>query len=257
MKDDLLIDILGKLKTDEINIAEALSKIKSFSNDNIVSDQINLDYSRKNRCGFPEFIYGAGKTPEQLISIINNIYEREEDVLVTRLDENLYSKISDNIPSLTYDPLAKILFYLSPKKEKLLKISEKKVAVLTAGTSDVSVGLEAKYTIEICGYKVNTFFDTGVAGIHRLFSKIEEIRNSDVVIVAAGMEGALPSVVAGLVAVPIIAVPTSIGYGASMNGLTAMFAMLNSCANGVLVVNIDNGFGAACAAVRILNSAKK
>ncbi|MCP4177337.1 MAG: nickel pincer cofactor biosynthesis protein LarB [bacterium] len=257
MKDELLIEILGKLKTDEINIDEALLKIKNFSNHNIASEQINLDYSRKNRCGFPEFIYGAGKTPEQLISIINNIYERKEDILVTRLDEIEYKKIVDHIPKLTYDPLARILYYLSAEKEKQLKVSGKKVAVLTAGTSDVSVGLEAKYTIEVCGYKVDTFFDTGVAGIHRLFSRIDEIRNSDVVIVAAGMEGALPSVVAGLVAVPVIAVPTSIGYGASMKGLTAMFAMLNSCANGVLVVNIDNGFGAACAAVRILNSVKK
>jgi pyridinium-3,5-biscarboxylic acid mononucleotide synthase len=257
MKEDLLIDILGKLKTDKISINEALLEINKPQTENAISDQINLDYTRKNRCGFPEFIYGAGKTPEQLISIIQNIYDREEDILVTRLDEDLYREIADHIPKLTYDPLAKILFWLTPQKEELLRKSDKKVAVLTAGTSDVSVGLEAKYTIEICGYKVNTFFDTGVAGIHRLFSKIDEIRNSDVVIVAAGMEGALPSVVAGLVSAPVIAVPTSIGYGASMKGLTAMFAMLNSCANGVLVVNIDNGFGAACAAVRILNSGKK
>jgi len=137
--------------------------------------------------------------------------------------------------------MAKATFIIKADKRKSKKLRGK-VVIVTAGTSDIPVALEAKYTAELCGCNANTLFDIGVAGIHRLFSNIDEIRDADVVISVAGMEGALPSVVAGLVSCPVIAVPTSVGYGSSLNGLTAMFAMLNSCANGVLVVNIDNGF---------------
>jgi NCAIR mutase (PurE)-related protein len=128
---------------------------------------------------------------------------------------------------------------------------------LTAGTSDIPIALEAQYTIEICGYKTNTFFDIGVAGIHRVFNRIDAIKKANVIIVIAGMEGALPSIIGGLVSVPVIAVPTSIGYGTTFGGFTALFSMLNSCANGIVVVNIDNGFGAGCAAIRYINATLK
>ena len=131
------------------------------------------------------------------------------------------------------------------------------IAIITAGTSDIAVAMEAKYTAELCNCEVNTYFDIGVAGIHRLFNSLDKIKKADVIISIAGMEGALPSVLAGLVSAPIIAVPTSVGYGTALNGFTALFAMLTSCASGVTVVNIDNGFGAACAAVRMLNHRNK
>jgi len=213
---------------------------------------IKLDHDRRERCGFPEFIYGEGKTRQHLVKIIKELYVRKEVILVTRLNSEGYADIKRMIPEgISYDPEARVLYHKPAK----FKTKPGTVSILSAGTSDVPVSLEAKYTIEMCGYKVNTVFDAGVAGIHRLFDRIDNIRKSDVIIVVAGMEGALPSVVAGLISKPIIAVPTSVGYGICLKGLTPLFAMLNSCANGVLVVNIDNGFGAACAAVRMLNLA--
>ncbi len=173
---------------------------------------------------------------------------------MTRLSEEVYDKLRSDFPNAFYDKQAKTF---------ILKVDGKteekygKIAVVTAGTSDIPVALEAKYTAELCGCGVETVFDVGVAGIHRLLSNIDKIRSSDAIVCVAGMEGALPSVVAGLVSCPVIAVPTSVGYGASLKGMTAMFAMLNSCANGVLVVNIDNGFGAGCAAARVINSIRK
>ena len=211
-----------------------------------------IDHERLGRCGFPEFVYGTGKTVPQLKSIIKKIVTSKQSVLVTRLSKKKYEKLKVNFPEADYDSLSKT--FIIKSKNKKTALPRGKVVVITAGTSDIPVALEAKYTAELCGCGVNTLFDIGVAGIHRLLSNIDIIRNADVVIAVAGMEGALPSVVAGLVSCPVIAVPTSVGYGASLKGLTAMFAMLNSCANGVLVVNIDNGFGAGCAAARIINS---
>jgi len=227
-----------------------LSKIDNL-NCKDINPHVRIDYDRRNRCGFPEFIYGERKNNEHLIEIINDIYNRKEVILVTRIKPDVYSAIKNKIPkAVAYDPVAGVIYF----KPKSLKPKPGTVSIISGGTSDVCVALEAKYTTEMCGYKTQTLFDAGVAGIHRLFNKLDEVKNSDVVIVVAGMEGALPSVVAGLVPQPVIAVPTSVGYGACLNGLTPLLAMLNSCANGVLVVNIDNGFGAACAAVRILNS---
>jgi NCAIR mutase (PurE)-related protein len=213
-----------------------------------------IDHERPGRCGFPEFVYGAGKTASQLETIIKEIISKGHPVLATRISDEVYEELKIIFPKASYDPLAKTLI-MKAKKGKGKK-SKGKVVVITAGTSDIPVALEAKYTAELCGCRVSSLFDIGVAGIHRLLSNIDNVRNADVIVCVAGMEGALPSVVAGLVSCPVIAVPTSIGYGASLNGLTAMFAMLNSCANGVLVVNIDNGFGAGCAASRIINHKK-
>lgn len=210
---------------------------------------VRIDETRKKRCGFPEFVYGANKTVEQLKSIISKLKSLDLPILITKLSEEKYQKIKDACPKMSYDPLAKVLYEHKQSQKKM----KGEVTIITAGTSDIPIAMEAKHTIELCNYQTIMLFDIGVAGIHRLFEQIDIIENSEVIVCIAGMEGALPSVVAGLVSCPVIAVPTSVGYGASLNGFTAMFAMLNSCANGVMVMNIDNGFGAGCAAVRILN----
>ncbi len=210
-------------------------------------DFAKLDHARKNRCGFPEFIYGEGKTSEQIIRIIHEITKRRHPALATRISPEAAKAILEEHPEAFFDEKARVLGLL-PKRRL-----HGKILIVTAGTVDLPVALEAKYTAIACGCNAEIVTDVGVAGIHRLLSRLKILHGADVLIVVAGMEGALPSVVAGLVSCPVIAVPTSAGYGASLHGLTAMFAMLNSCANGVLVTNINNGFGAACAAARILN----
>lgn len=220
-----------------------------------MNGEVRLDESRSERCGFPEFIFGSNKSEEQLIQIISSLFERNKDILVTRVSQEVFTSIFSKISSqIKYDKIGRIISYFSPSTLEKQKVNKAKVAILSAGSSDSSVAIESKYTIEICGYQTELFMDIGVAGIHRLMGKIDKIREFDVLIVIAGMEGALPSVVGGLVSTPVIAVPTSVGYGASLGGITAMFSMLNSCANGITVVNIDSGFGAGCAAVRILNA---
>jgi len=251
-----ITEILNKFKSGSMDIDSVLDQLND-NNQNIPEKEIfaRIDHKRSERCGFPEFVYGEGKNLEQLNSIIKEISFNGQSVLVTRVAEKVYEELKPSFPEAQYDLLAKT-FIIQTKEDKL-RTSVGKIAVVTAGTSDIPVALEAKYTAELCGCKVDSLFDIGVAGIHRLLSNVDRIRSADAVICVAGMEGALPSVVAGLVACPVIAVPTSVGYGASLKGLTAMFAMLNSCANGVLVVNIDNGFGAGCAAARVADSIRK
>ena len=251
-----ITDILNGFKDGSIDIDTAIASLKNKKENISEKDMFaRIDHSRSERCGFPEFVYGEGKTVTQLKSIIKEITSKNNPLLITRLSEDTYKKLKKNFPQANYDPRSKT-FIIKPKAEKQHS-TPGKVAIVTAGTTDIPVALEAQYTAEVCGCTVDPLFDVGVAGIHRLLSNVERIRSADVIIVVAGMEGALPSVVAGLVSCPIIAVPTSVGYGASLGGLTAMFAMLNSCANGVVVTNIDNGFGAGCAAARIINSIKK
>jgi NCAIR mutase (PurE)-related protein len=209
-----------------------------------------VDHARAERCGFPEFIYGAGKTAGQIIAIIESILETPHPALVTRLSAEAAEKVLAKFPEAEYDELSKVLVIRNGLKQK----DHGNVLILTAGTSDLPVAGEAKYTVELCGYGVEMISDAGVAGIHRLFAESASLKKAEVIIAIAGMEGALPSVVGGMVSCPVIAVPTSVGYGASLGGFTALFGMLNSCASGITVVNIDNGFGAACAAVRILNN---
>lgn len=206
-----------------------------------------LDFERENRCGFPEFIYGAGKTPGQITAIMKQLHEAGKPVLATRLKPEAFPVIRREIPDAEIHENARtalIREHVVPRKGT--------VAIVCAGTSDLPVAEEACDTLEICGYTCDRINDVGIAGLHRLLKQLERIRKTDAVIAIAGMEGALPSVLAGLVSIPVIAVPTSVGYGASFNGVTALLAMINSCASGVTVVNIDNGFGAACAAARIL-----
>ena len=218
-------------------------------NENDISEYAELDLDRSTRCGFPEFIYGAGKKPEQIAAIMRKLDQSGSPVLATRVSREHAALVRGEIPEAEYDETSRTLCI-----RRLVRPREGKVAVICAGTSDLPVAKEATVTLEICGYAVDLIPDCGVAGITRLLSKTERLRTADAVIAVAGMEGALPSVAAGLVPVPVIAVPTSVGYGASFQGLAALLAMLNSCASGVTVVNIDNGFGAACAAVRMLNT---
>ncbi len=208
-----------------------------------------IDHSRNQRCGFPEFIYGAGKTPQQICAIIPEILKTGHPVLATRVSKEAAATIVREFPQAEYNQDSGTLIIRNctiPKKKG-------KVAIVTAGTSDLAIAHEAAAVIELCGIKFEIINDVGVAGIHRIFAAADRLTSADAVIVIAGMEGALPSVVGGLVKCPVIAVPTSVGYGAALKGFSALMGMLNSCASGVTVVNIDNGFGAGCAAVRIIN----
>ncbi len=217
-----------------------------------MNDFAKIDNDRKDRCGFPEFIYGEGKTFEQLVEIIKIIQESGENVLATKLDAEIAENLIKEYPQANYDELSKTLRI--QQNENLL---ESDILIATGGTTDLPVAYEAKRTIEACGFKATLLADVGVAGIHRLLSNKDILNKAKVIIAIAGMEGALPSVIGGLVSCPVIAVPTSVGYGASLGGMTAMFAMLNSCASGITVVNINNGFGAACSAVRMINTFNK
>ena len=247
---DKLTKIMEQLAKGEIDIFSALTQISDVNGtDNIGFARI--DHDRKTRCGFPEFIYGAGKTIEQLCKIVPVLIKKQSPVLVTRLDTDKGKALSKKFPQGEFDELAKVFIIRQKTKQY------GNVVVLTAGTSDLNVALEAKYTLESCDVGVTMINDVGVAGLHRLLGEIESFKKADAIIVVAGMEGALPSVVGGLVSCPVIAVPTSIGYGAAMGGVAALLGMLNSCASGVTVVNIDNGFGAACAAARIIQNARR
>lgn len=211
-----------------------------------------LDTAREKRLGFPEVIYGEGKSAEQLVLIAKRMKERSDKLLITRVDADKAAIVVAQAPELRYHPDAQALTGYSQDLPPAIR--EGYIAVVCAGTSDMRVAQEAALTLEMMGSRVERIHDVGVAGIHRLFSRLDVIRNADAVIAIAGMEGALPSVLGGLIANPLIAVPTSVGYGTGLQGLIAMGAMLNSCAPGVTVVNIDNGFGAAYAAANIHKS---
>lgn len=211
-----------------------------------------LDLSRKNRTGMPETIYCAGKTKEQLAKILKTFAEQKISVLGTRCSQEQADFVKTEGLAIDYDECSKTLVLKSGTMAQL----KGRIAVCTGGTADLPVAEEAARTAEFFGAKVERFYDVGVAGIHRLFAKLEEIRKAEIVIAVAGMEGALAGVLAGLVEAPVVAVPTSVGYGASFNGLSALLTMLNSCAEGISVVNIDNGFGAAVTACKILRRIK-
>lgn len=207
-----------------------------------------VDHHHAVRLGFPEVIFGEGKTAEQIIGIFKSLQARQDTVLITRVDEVKAGKILGEVSGLQHNAEARTLLYC----RKPIEITGKgTVLVVCAGSSDIPVAEEAKVTAYTLGNRVETLCDVGVAGIHRLLTNSEKLRSASVIIAVAGMEGALPSVIGGLVDRPVIAVPTSIGYGASFGGIAALLGMLNSCAPGVVVVNIDNGFGAAYAATMI------
>lgn len=237
-------DILTRFREGQLSIEEAASQLEGIQDIGFAA----LDIARKKRNGFPEIIYGEGKTKEQIAGIITALEAEHLPILATRVDVEKGSYLQAAFPEGTYDEMSRT-FFVNP----ISPSSEHYIAVVTAGTSDMPVAEEAAVTAETFGHPVKRIYDVGVAGIHRLFKRLDEIRGASVVIVIAGMEGALVSVVAGLVDVPVIAVPTSVGYGSNLQGLTTLMSMLTSCATGVTVVNIDNGFGAAYSASMINN----
>lgn len=247
----MMEEILWQVQRGELSVSAAKEKLATYENLGFAK----VDHHRKNRQGFPEVIYGEGKTKEQILSIIDAIRLKGNDVLVTRISKQKADYILQEHPEFIYNETAQILFW--NENTNCEKPNQGYIAIVCAGTSDLKVAEEAAVTAEALGSEVRRFYDVGVAGIHRLFDNIEQIQQATVSVVVAGMEGALPSVVGGLVSHPVIAVPTSVGYGANFKGLSALLTMLNSCASGISVVNIDNGFGAAYNAVLIDNLAKR
>ena len=237
----------------ENDIKEALAAYKAgaLSDDEVIErfhklsitdlGYASLDHDRSLRRGFPEVVYCEGKTLQQATAILQVLAARHANVLGTRASKELFDVIKPVLPEAVYYELPRLIVL---EKEPLPKDPDRKIAVITAGTSDVPVAEEAAVTAEVMGNEVLRIYDVGVAGIHRLLGRVDEIRTANVIVVIAGMEGALASVVGGLVDKPVIAVPTSVGYGANFKGLSALLGMLNSCSAGVAVVNIDNGFGA-------------
>ena len=237
--------ILADYKKSKIELDEALSRLRSLHFDDLGFAMV--DHDRDLRIGFPEVIYCQNKSAEQIVKIISEMRNTNSKIIFgTRIDKDKFAKIKHHFEDVIYSEDAKA-FYIG----EIEKQESGKVLVMCAGTSDIPVAEEAALTAEIMGGEVDRLYDVGVAGIHRLLSHKEKIESAGVIIVVAGMDGALPSVVGGLVGVPVIAVPTSVGYGASYEGLSALLSMLNACAPGIAVVNIDNGFGAGYFASRI------
>ncbi|NJM85298.1 MAG: nickel pincer cofactor biosynthesis protein LarB [Leptolyngbyaceae cyanobacterium RM2_2_21] len=231
----------------------AFTKLKNFDFEPI-DEFAKVDHHRPLRTGFPEVIWGPGKTVDQIVQIIHSLRQRNPVVMATRITPEVYAQLQSAIPGLIYDETAQICALVPVQ---IVPQYAGIISILTAGTADLPVAQEAAMTAELSGFRVQRLWDVGVAGIHRLLSHRPVIDEADVLIVVAGMEGALPSVVAGLASCPVIAVPTSVGYGASFSGLAPLLTMLNSCAAGIGVVNIDNGFGAAVLAGQILRAAQK
>jgi pyridinium-3,5-biscarboxylic acid mononucleotide synthase len=237
--------LLTDIREGRKSVEEGLEILKNFPYTDLGFARI--DHHREMRTGYPEIVYCAGKTVDQVVGIFRVMCEKQNNVIGTRADEKVYKAVKEIIPDAIYYPAARII---SVRKKKPDTPSTK-IAVITAGTSDMPVAEEAAVTAELLGNNVLRIYDAGVAGIHRLVDKLPEIRTCRVIVVIAGMEGALASVVGGLVDIPVIAVPTSIGYGANFGGISALLAMLTSCSAGVTVVNIDNGFGAGFSASMI------
>jgi NCAIR mutase (PurE)-related protein len=237
--------LLKDVKNGQTSIKKALEVLKDFPYTDLGFARI--DHHREFRTGYPEIIYCAGKSVEQVREIFRVMSEKQNNVIGTRANQEMYEAVRSISTDIVYYPVARII---SLQKKKT-PVPESRIAIITAGTSDMPVAEEAAITAELLGNKVVRIYDAGVAGIHRLVDKLPDIRGCRVIIVIAGMEGALASVVGGLVDKPVIAVPTSVGYGANFGGISALLGMLTSCSTGVTVVNIDNGFGAGFAASMI------
>jgi pyridinium-3,5-biscarboxylic acid mononucleotide synthase len=243
MDPNRLRELLAQVRAGTLGLDGALEQLKSLPFDDLGFAKV--DHHRSLRTGYPEVILGSGKTAEQIIEITRSLNDGAHNVLITRIDPAKAERVRAAFPEASYSPHARVATLIHTTPEI---IGRGVILVIAAGTSDIPVAEEAALTAELMGNVVERVHDVGISGIHRLFAHQDKLRQAAVLIVVAGMEGALPSVVAGLVDKPVIAVPTSIGYGASFGGLAALLAMLNSCAAGVSVVNIDNGFGAAVAA---------
>ncbi|MBN1767843.1 MAG: nickel pincer cofactor biosynthesis protein LarB [Prolixibacteraceae bacterium] len=240
-----LEEILKRYKNGETELPETLQQLSNRGIDEMGFATIDTD--RMHRTGLPEVIYASGKTTEQVAKIARRLYDDGIDILATRVKPEMYDAVKKLVPEARYNEMAKTIAYKHTEPE----LNKGYISIVAAGTSDMPVAEEAAETARFLNNEVKTIYDVGVAGIHRLFNKLDIIRGARVIIVVAGMEGALASVVGGLVDKPVIGVPTSIGYGANFDGLSALLSMLNSCASGISVVNIDNGFGAACQAALI------
>lgn len=237
-------EILKKVKTGEISVEEAELFFRRQPFEEM--GYAKLDTHRKMRSGFAEVIFCSGKADDHLLNIFGKLYEEDGEVLGTRASQHQYEMIKESYPEVEYDAISRIIKIEKPGKKRVGKI-----AVCSAGTADIPVAEEAAQTAEYFGSYVERLYDVGVSGIHRILSQLDVIQSANCVIAVAGMEGALASVIGGLVDKPVIGVPTSIGYGASLGGISALLTMINSCANGISVVNIDNGYGAGYTATQI------
>jgi NCAIR mutase (PurE)-related protein len=238
MTKEQLRKLLEQVRQGELDIERALGRLRHMPFEDIGFAKV--DHHRALRQGMPEVIFGQGKTPEQVVAIATRLLENAKNILITRADEATGKAVRRKIRKAEYFPLSRVVRVWGDRRID----GKGKIAVVCAGTSDIPVAEEARLTAETMGNEVDAIYDVGVAGIHRLMSQLDRLMEARVVVAVAGMEGALPSVVGGLVPCPVVAVPTSIGYGANFRGLSALLTMLNSCASNVTVVNIDNGFGA-------------
>jgi len=243
MDEKLLKNILNGVQSNALSIDEAITKLRYLPFEDL--GFVTIDHHRSLRQGFPECIWGKEKTAEQILTIIERMMDKEHPIIVTRVGRGKAEYITKALPTVEYHALSHMLTFHSKEIEI---VGKGIIMVISAGTSDIPIAEEAVITARMMGNRVDTMYDVGVAGIHRLVNQLEKLSEARVFIVVAGMEGALPSVVGGLVSKPVIAVPTSIGYGANFAGIAALLGMLNSCASSVAVVNIDNGFGAGCVA---------
>lgn len=251
MHQDKIRSLLQMVQGNHLSIDEAFSQLKNLPFEDLGFAMV--DHHRQLRTGCPETIFSEGKTVEQIVGIVQNMLEKNINIMATRAEPEVYKALKQLGRPIEYHETARIVVI----KNREIAFSTGTILVISAGTSDIPVAEEAAVTAETLGNPVNRLFDVGVAGIHRLLAQKEKIDKASVLIVVAGMDGALPSVVAGLTDKPVIAVPTSIGYGASFGGLAALLTMLNSCANGVTVVNIDNGYGAGYSASIINRMAER
>ena len=239
MREDEILELFAGVKSGRVSEQEALKYLKNYPYEDVGCAKIDTQRALRNGAG--EVIYGEGKTDDEILRIAEAIGARGQNILITRTNERVFNLVREALPQAEFNARGRVISV----KFKEPALTQSYIAIVSAGTADGAVVEEAYETARFLGNDVRKFSDAGVAGLHRLIANLEQIRGAKVVIAVAGMEGALASVLAGLVSVPVIAVPTSVGYGASFGGLAALLAMLNSCANGVSVVNIDNGFGAA------------
>lgn len=239
MREDEILELFAGIKSGRVSEQEALKYLKNYPYEDVGCAKIDTQRALRNGAG--EVIYGEGKTDDEILRIASAIGARRQNILITRTNERVFKRLRETLPQAEFNARGRVVSV----KFKEPALTQSYIAIVSAGTADGAVVEEAYETARFLGNDVRKFSDAGVAGLHRLIANLEQIRGAKVVIAVAGMEGALASVLAGLVSVPVIAVPTSVGYGASFGGLAALLAMLNSCANGVSVVNIDNGFGAA------------
>ncbi len=239
MREDEILELFAGIKSGRVSEQEALKYLKNYPYEDVGCAKIDTQRALRNGAG--EVIYGEGKTDDEILRIAGAIGARGQNILITRTNERVFKRVREALPQAEFNARGRVVSV----KFKEPALTQSYIAIVSAGTADGAVVEEAYETARFLGNDARKFSDAGVAGLHRLIANLEQIRGAKVVIAVAGMEGALASVLAGLVSVPVIAVPTSVGYGASFGGLAALLAMLNSCANGVSVVNIDNGFGAA------------